>query len=643
LLLPLLLLGAGLCFWTLFASVSLGEAQSFIPAPLGSNAVANYGEDDIPGRLRSLSISIVEAVIRDRDPEEGNVGSRVDDVIESLKSPVPTVPGAATGTPTRTPTNTPDPLVTPTETLTPSPSPFPSRTPTPTKTDAPTAGPSPTPSKTPSPTPCKVPPHIEILAPTPDRHYNLSQELPAQAFAFDPDNVDPINCDPGVAVFPTDDGVGLPGDPEVTFKIEWDEFGDRSSWVQVHEQDQNAEPYCAFTGGCDAWDLISGLWPDSTPINTGRHRVKAMVLQDDEGDPSGWHVHEFYIDPSIITVENVSESEGSGLTFDVTLDYGVPGPFTVDVSLTDVTATGDSPLVAYPDDYDNVVATLNFSGSTGETQSFTVDTLDDDVLEGTEAFTVSLSSSSSYVVDADTATGTITDNDSAAVTVDNVTVTEGAGLTFSVTLNNAVASPFDVNVTLTDVTATGGTVPPNDYDNTVSALNFSGAAAETLLFTVDTFDDTAVEGNETFTVSLIATDPLVNDSGTATGTITDNDVAACPDFALSNFNDDDDQKLWWRLTNTSVSVSATIVRIDLSWTNGGKLQKIRLEGDDIWNTEADPPFVSINSGWKSPSRTLIPLEFKELRFEFQSAVTGDYTVTVYSDDCTSVAVTDSPD
>jgi hypothetical protein len=72
LLLPLLLLGAGLCFWTLFASVSLGEAQSFIPAPLGSNAVANYGEDDIPGRLRSLSISIVEAVIRDRDPEEGN-------------------------------------------------------------------------------------------------------------------------------------------------------------------------------------------------------------------------------------------------------------------------------------------------------------------------------------------------------------------------------------------------------------------------------------------------------------------------------------------------------------------------------------------------------------------------------------------
>ena len=103
LLIPLVLLGAALCFWTLFASVTLGEAESFIPAPLGSDALANYGKDDLPGRLRSLSISIVEAVIRDRDPEEENVDSRVEDVSDSLKSPVPTVtpkPGDPTGSPT---------------------------------------------------------------------------------------------------------------------------------------------------------------------------------------------------------------------------------------------------------------------------------------------------------------------------------------------------------------------------------------------------------------------------------------------------------------------------------------------------------------------------------------------------------------
>jgi len=76
LLVPMLLLGAAFCLWTLFASVTLGEAESFIPAPLGSDALANYGEDGITGRLRSLSISIVEAVIRDRDPEEEDEGIR---------------------------------------------------------------------------------------------------------------------------------------------------------------------------------------------------------------------------------------------------------------------------------------------------------------------------------------------------------------------------------------------------------------------------------------------------------------------------------------------------------------------------------------------------------------------------------------
>ncbi len=164
---PLLLLGAAFCFWTLFASVTLGEAESFIPAPLGSDALANYGEDEIRGRLRSLSISIVEAVIRDRDPEEEDAGARAIEVSDSLKSPVPTVtpkPGDPTATPTVPPTSTvtPDLTVTGTATLTASPSPLPTRTST--ATDVPTAGPTSTPgpsatasktatpSKTPTPT-----------------------------------------------------------------------------------------------------------------------------------------------------------------------------------------------------------------------------------------------------------------------------------------------------------------------------------------------------------------------------------------------------------------------------------------------------------------------------------------------------------
>ena len=308
LLIPALLLGAAFCFWTLFASVTLGEAESFIPAPLGSDALANYGKDDLPGRLRSLSISIVEAVIRDRDPEEENVGSRVEDVNDSLKSPVPTVtpkPGDPTGTPTSPPTTTSTPNLSVTGTVTvtgsPSPSPFPSRTPTATKTDVPTAGPSPTASKTPTPsaTPiCLAPPYIEILSPLENERFTLAEELPGQAFAFDPDNVNPLTCSITPSDLLIDDGDGIVGDPEVEIRIEW---WNGSFWVLVHTELEDSTAYCPFGDidpFCEKHDLSTGEWPDSTPINTGLHRMKAMVLQDDEGVPSGWDITEFWIDPA---------------------------------------------------------------------------------------------------------------------------------------------------------------------------------------------------------------------------------------------------------------------------------------------------------------------------------------------------------
>ena len=300
--LPLFLLAAAGCYWLLFANVSLGEAESFIPAPLGSDALANYGKDKLPGRLRSLSISIVKAVIRDREPEGEDADARAADVSDSLKSPVPTVtpkPGDPTGTPTVLPTatSTPSPFATGTATATvsPSPSASPSRTPTATKTDVPTAGPSATPSNTPV---CTAPPYIEIISPLPDQRFTLADELPGQAFAFDPDNVNPLTCSTTPATFPDDDGEGISGDPEVHMKIEW---FDGSSWLLVHTELESNDAYCPFGDNdpfCLTHDLSTGQWPGSTPINTGLHRMWAKVLQDDEGVPSGWVSVEFYIDPA---------------------------------------------------------------------------------------------------------------------------------------------------------------------------------------------------------------------------------------------------------------------------------------------------------------------------------------------------------
>jgi len=306
--LPLFLLAAAGCFWLLFANVSLGEAESFIPAPLGSDALANYGKDKLPGRLRSLSISIVKAVIRDREPEGEDAGARAADVSESLKSPVPTVtpkPGDPTGTPTVLPTatSTPDLLGTGTATATvsPSPSPSPSRTPTPTKTDVPAAGPtstpgpSATPSKTPTktatatwtPTPCKVPPEIQIVLPVDGTVYGPGSSILGQALAWDPDNVNPSNCAPSPVV----DGAGI---QLVEFEVEWVDAGPTP--VVVYSRTENTAMYCAYlgSGACQTVSVDGGQWPDSSPINNGLHRLRAKA-KDDEGVYSSWVTVDFTI------------------------------------------------------------------------------------------------------------------------------------------------------------------------------------------------------------------------------------------------------------------------------------------------------------------------------------------------------------
>ena len=76
----------------------------------------------------------------------------------------------------------------------------------------------------------------------------------------------------------------------------------------------------------------------------------------------------------------------------------------------------------------------------------------------------------------------------------------------------------------TDVTATKGT----DYTENTTALTFAGTAGETQSFTVPTTEDTAVEADETFTVSLAVTEATatVTATDTATGTITNDDGSA---------------------------------------------------------------------------------------------------------------------
>ncbi len=159
-------------------------------------------------------------------------------------------------------------------------------------------------------------------------------------------------------------------------------------------------------------------------------------------------------------------------------------------------------------------------------QTVTVTAVDDAVVEGPHTGTITHTASSTDSVYQGLAvadvTADITDNDTASLTIADVTQSESLDLLFTVTLDNSVVTGFDVFVTFLDMTATGGPLPlvsPEDYANDSQTITFVGLAGEEHQFSVPTLDDLLLESSETFTVQLASTTSLVDATDTATGTI----------------------------------------------------------------------------------------------------------------------------
>ena len=215
-------------------------------------------------------------------------------------------------------------------------------------------------------------------------------------------------------------------------------------------------------------------------------------------------------DSAAVTVNDASASEGDSLTFTVTLSEAVQGGLTVTPDFTDVTAVEGT-------DYDENTAAVSFSGTKGETETFKVATTEDAALESNETFTVALTASGApagtSVTDSDVGTGTINNDDSAEVTINDAEADEGDDITFTVTLSQAVEGGLTVTPDFTDGTAVEGT----DYDENTSALSFTGTKGETKTFTVSTDEDAILESDETFTVGLTASGAPAGTSVTDTG------------------------------------------------------------------------------------------------------------------------------
>ncbi len=109
-----------------------------------------------------------------------------------------------------------------------------------------------------------------------------------------------------------------------------------------------------------------------------------------------------------VTIEDVAADEDAGtMTFTITHgNVAASGAFTVDYTTVNGSATA-------PADYIASSGTLNFDGSTGDTEEIVITLNDDFNVEGNETFTIQFTGTSDSSVDiTDTAIGTIQDNES---------------------------------------------------------------------------------------------------------------------------------------------------------------------------------------------------------------------------------------
>ena len=271
----------------------------------------------------------------------------------------------------------------------------------------------------------------------------------------------------------------------LTFKA-----GERSKTVLVQTlQDDMSEATETFT--------VRLRTPSGATVADGTGT--ASITDDDES-------------PELTIDDAAALTEGDTATFEVTLSGESGLPVTVEYLTSDGTAVAGF-------DYTSGEGTLSFEP--GEmTKTIPVETLQDDLAEATETFTVRLSAPSGATLADRTGTASITDDDDPPeLTIDDApALTEGDTATFEVTLSGESGLPVTVEYLTSDGTAVAGL----DYTSGEGTLQFEpGEMTKTI--PVETLQDDLAEATETFTVRLLTPSGATLADGTGTASITDDD------------------------------------------------------------------------------------------------------------------------
>jgi Calx-beta domain len=258
------------------------------------------------------------------------------------------------------------------------------------------------------------------------------------------------------------------------------------------------------------------------------------------------------------TVTDVSATEGGGTgAFTVVLNAVPTGTATITIGTS--TQCTFSP------------STLTFtSANWNVAQTVTVTAIDDAIVEGSHfCAPASITPSGGGVASspAPPPTFTLTDNDTATVSIANTTNGAEAGAVAGVmTVTQSKVSAVDTVIAYTVTgTATSGT----DYTALSGSVTIL-AGATTATITIPVIDDAIVEGNETVIVTLNSVTSGVSTSigapTAATNTIADNDAATVSIANTTNGSETGPTNGVMTVTQTAVSATNTVLAYSVSGT-----------------------------------------------------------------------------
>lgn len=303
--------------------------------------------------------------------------------------------------------------------------------------------------------------------------------------------------------------------PTVTTTYGYDAWGNATQIVVSTPDGSSQTTTNTYSNTTSPWLIgrllrseVTSVVPDVTPAPTG---CQSNCIGD----------------IAVLSIDDVSVTEGGALVFTVTRTGADALSFSVDYATTDDTAVAGSDYVAK-------TGTVTF-GPQETSKTISIDTIQDALFELDDTVHVNLSNPiGGATIASAQGVGTIINDDAAPIfsIAANASATEGDVISLAVTKSGATALSHTVFYTMADGTATA-TI---DYYYLASNLLTFGPGETTKFATVTTNDDMIEEPDETVLVSLLSvTNGGVLGASQGVGLILDNDAApACSGGTIIN-------------------------------------------------------------------------------------------------------------